>query len=895
MNPTPPDNELATGLADLTETLTASLTTRSEDLVGRRFGRFRLLRELGQGGMGRVYLAEQSGPVTRLVAIKLLTGRRLDSEARHRFDIERAILARMRHPAIARLIEAGTTSDGMPFFAMDYIDGPPLDRYLRDRHPDIDTRVSLLIEVARAVAHAHRQGLVHCDLKPGNVLVQCIDETWQPRLIDFGIARSIDAADQGELSGTPGYMSPEQATPGACVDMRTDVHALGALLFEATNAQRLRDPLEINGKPAEEIRHRIREGWRTRWPGCPPEGVAMGRFRWRELGRIVDMALADDPGSRYPSADAFADDLSRWRHGEALTAMPAQRGYRIRCWLRRHRAVAALSMVLLLAVVTGWWSTLTALQRMREQRDEVVRRERALAQTVHYQRELLEGIDLRRFASQLVVGLVEKQARSDVETGRNDATLLGRQLQALAPVDVARSLLGSQWLDPAASLLDGGDADPKVLADMHLLLARINRRLSRLEEATIEIGRAREAYGQVADAESMMAADLEAARIVQSQGNASDALARLESVLTDIRARLHELSPLRLEAEEAYGTALVNQGRYADALAVFGPIISAGREAGRNDAAFRGLVALEERTRLYAAGLCDTDLLARLQQTRDEWEGLDDPGARAGSHYNLGSCLFWRGEYRAALAEFERSVSLFRQFGGDYHPLLASLRSMRNLSALGAGDLGGLEPALSLAVADAIRSSGAGSVAALTARQTLAELWSRQGRAEQALGAYRQLLRDGERLAQANPSLLNSWRTFYGQALRRAGRVEEARTVLAAAERECARLQGSDQADCLSLQIDLLNLPRNTGTKAPDTIADLCARVDSIATSDALLRSRCTALWLKTLASSGAPSTKVDALRSKRLGWLDVSRLNRYGDEDAAELSPWVAARHVER
>lgn len=888
MIPAPANENFATELLDLTESLAREPEASADTFVGRRFGRFRLLRELGRGGMGRVFLAEQSGPVTRRVAIKLLTSRRLDAEARHLFDVERAVLARMQHPAIARLIEADTTADGMPFFAMDYVDGPPLDRYLRDQAPTLDERVSMLVEVANTVAHAHRQGLAHCDLKPSNVLVQSIDGRWQPRLIDFGIARSVDMADNGEEAGTPAYMSPEQATPGASVDIRADVHALGALLLEAATGQRLRDPLDLSGQPSTLVRQRIREGWRAPWPSLPPKALHVSRFRWRELGCIVDKALAHDPEARYPGADAFAADLVRWQQSRALIAMPSGLGYHLYCWVRRHRAIAALSLGLLLAVIVGSVTTLNALHEARQQRDEVIRREQALAETVRYQRALLEGIDLRRFASQLVGGLVEKQARLDAETGDNAALALGQQLQKLAPVDVARTLLGSQWLDPAASLLDGGDADPGVLADMRLLLARINRRFSRLDEAATEVEAARKAYRNSGNAEGELAADLESARIVQSRGNAVDALTQLESVLATIRERLPEMSPLRMEAEEAYGTALVNQGRYADALVAFQLVISLGIESGRNDSQFRGLVSLEERTQLYAAGQCDGDLLSRMQRRSDDWAGLDDPSAQAGAHYNLGSCHYWRGEYRAALSEFEQSVALYRQFGGDYHPLLPSLRSMRNLSALGAGKLEGLEPALSQAAADAKRSSGSDSVAALVARQALAELWSRQGSHEQALAAYRHLLQDAADLKQANPALVIVWQIFNGQALRRAGKLSEARAALANAAAACEKLQGENHMDCLSARVDELDLHQREAPVPVASAAALCARIDAVAMPDALLRSRCSALWLATLEADGAGPERIEALRVERLGWLDAAQLDQYAEEDAAVLRAWV-------
>ncbi len=881
----------ATDLLDLSEGLRiADASGERRDFSGQRFGRYRILRLLGQGGMGQVYLAEQSAPVKRRVAIKLASGTRLESAARGLFELERQALARMAHPGIAQLFDAGTTADGTPFFAMEYVDGATLDAFVAEHNPSLDTRLELFDGICRAVEHAHRRSLLHCDLKPSNVLISELDQAWQPRLIDFGVARSLERADGSERVGTPAYMSPEQATAGAELDTRSDVFALGAVLFELAASRRFRNADDFKELSAEQVRARIRDTAAPDWPTQAPRTKRISRQRWFELGCIVARATQRDPEQRYGSAAELADDLQRWRKRRAVLAMADSRWYRVRCVLRRHRLAFALGAAVLASLGIGLLMTQQALGIAEQQRDLATARQAELEKSVAFQRDLLTRFDLRRFSARLVALLAEKQNRHDVENSKAVAgDALAEQLLALAPVDAVRDLLGEQWLDPAAELLDGHDSTYN--AQMRLLLAQINRRFSRLDQAAALLDQAQAESEKSGDADAVLAARFEAARVVQDRGESSSAYRALENVVADIRQRLPEDAALRMQAEESWGTALVNRGRYSEALQAFAVPIRIGRKQERDDSPFLGLQSLEQRTQLYAAGLCDDTLLQQMRATRDAWHGLTDPSARAGSHYNLGSCQFWRGEYRAALPEFTLAVEQFRQFGGDYHPRLAGLRSMQHLAALGAGVLDGLEAPLTQAVSDAERASGVDSVVALMARQALYELWSRQGRHASALPAYAALIKTARRRAEANPALINSWLASQGYAQQRAGELVAAQQTLDAALALCIKLQGNEHADCLGLEIDVLRLRRLLATQSPQSMADsaaaLCVRVDAKTEPEALLRSRCTALWLDGLDALDGDES-IAALREQRLGWMGQSRLAAYGDEDQAALRRWV-------
>lgn len=249
-------------------------------------GRYRTEALLGEGGMGQVFRASQLEPVRRTVALKLLRGRRFDARQRAWFEIECQTLAQMQHPAIARIFDAGTTADGVPFFAMEFIEGQPLTRACADAGLGLAARLALMARICDGVQHAHQKGIVHRDLKPANILVTRVDGTLQPRIIDFGIATAASRAGAGESrpverAGTPDYMSPEQfAGDPAAIDTRSDVYSLGVVLYElivgdrsglASASQAAADPAATTLQPPS-----------VRLRAAPPGGIG-GRLGGRRL------------------------------------------------------------------------------------------------------------------------------------------------------------------------------------------------------------------------------------------------------------------------------------------------------------------------------------------------------------------------------------------------------------------------------------------------------------------------------------------------------------------------------------------------------------------------------------------------------------------------------------
>ena len=341
--------------------------------IGKQIGSYRICERIGSGGMGAVYRAEPVSGVTRqAVALKLIK-RGMDSEdVQRRFLRERTILAGLDHPHIARLLDGGMHEDGRSWFAMELVEGRSLFEYCDDKFLPLDARLALFEQVCSAVDYAHRNLVIHRDLKPGNVLVTS-DGT--AKLLDFGIAKLLDDETEAVTRSkvavlTPGYAAPEQYSHGA-ITTQTDVYLLGLMLAELLGGQRI--PLG----PARDIEsYRIDSPFASK--GGSDDARLVGAARRRglsvsglaralrgDLDRITRRALASDPGRRYASVAALADDLNRYRRGLPVLAMDDTLGYRLGKFVRRHRTGVAAGFVVLLAVVAGLGLSMREAHRLR--------------------------------------------------------------------------------------------------------------------------------------------------------------------------------------------------------------------------------------------------------------------------------------------------------------------------------------------------------------------------------------------------------------------------------------------------------------------------------------------------------------------------------------------------
>jgi predicted Ser/Thr protein kinase len=369
-----------------------------------RIGAYRILKPLGFGGMGVVYLAEQDSP-RRQVALKLL---RLDTASPaqvERFEQEAELLGRLVHPGIARVYEAGwtgTETGRRPFFAMEFVEGLPLTEYANERALELGARLKLVSQVAEAVHYAHGRGVVHRDLKPTNVFV---DARGEPRVLDFGVARPLGegsrATKTGQLVGTLAYMSPEQASGRYEVTPRGDVYSLGVILYELLTG---RLPIPTEHVPLHEAVRRIREDEPI------PAGAVRRELRG-DLETILVKALAKEPERRYASAAELAEDLRLFLEHRPIRARRPTSAYVAWKLVRRHRMMAVTALALFVFAIVGQVGALVLIQRGRLVRHnafsrdvyrEMYAREKIRADIVALQVQAQRWIDLQTFSIPLI-------------------------------------------------------------------------------------------------------------------------------------------------------------------------------------------------------------------------------------------------------------------------------------------------------------------------------------------------------------------------------------------------------------------------------------------------------------------------------------------------------------
>ena len=531
------------------------------DLCGARLGEYRLRRLLARGGMGSVYEAEQRSP-RRAVALKVLNAHVPSARDRRRLQFEAEVLARLQHPGIAQVYAAGVhrvesggdPASELPYIAMELVeDARDLVAFARERRLSTPERLGLLLRVCEAVHYGHSRGVVHCDLKPGNVLV---DRRGRPRVIDFGIARLVrgelerERTRTGEVAGTLAYMSPEQleARPGA-VGVRTDVYALGLLLCELV-CGRLPYRFGRSGhRSLAEVLRAVRE--------LPPVLPTQRNPRLpRELDWIAARALEKDPRRRYSSAGALAEDLRRLRRNEPLAAGPRSRAYALSRFVRRHRVAVSAAAAVFAALVAGLAMMAAGLVRA----ERSLRSESALRRVAE-ERES-EALAARRRAEEL-------------------ASFLEGVLRAPSPRVDGRDVRVVELLDPWADRIDAAELSSDLEAAQREALGAAYRGIGlhgpseRQLRAALELRRASLGAGHLDTLRTALrlAQTLErAARLEQAEALAREARAGLARAVP-------EDHPDRLWAEALLGIVLHRRGRLAEAEPLFAAVLERSRAA----------------------------------------------------------------------------------------------------------------------------------------------------------------------------------------------------------------------------------------------------------------------------------------------------------------------------
>ncbi|HEX8274400.1 MAG TPA: serine/threonine-protein kinase [Longimicrobiaceae bacterium] len=773
------------------------IRSRRETLA--RVGPYRLVREIGRGGMGSVFLAERDDEQFRQeVAVKLVPPEVDSEEVVRRFRAERQILASLRHPGIARLLDGGVAEDGRPYLVMEYVDGEPIDAYCDRRSLPLDERLRLFCTVARAVHHAHRNLVVHRDLKPSNVLVSRDGEA---RLLDFGIAKLLDPGSAphtvpvtrtGDRLMTPQYAAPEQVR-GEPITTATDVYGLGLLLYELLSGRR---PYELWGRPPAEAERLVcdleppRPSAAALLPSGAPGGAAPAdaarargltpdRLRRRlagDLDRIAMTALRKEPERRYPSAEQMAEDVERYLAGRPVRARGDSPAYRVRKFAGRHRWGVAVSAAFV-ALLVGYAGTVTVQVRMvrRALEQKALEAEKA-EQVTAFTLGLFEAGDPSRAAgdSLTVRELLRRgEERAERLHGRPAAQaqmldVMGRVHQQLGEYDRAQPLL-----ERALALRE----------------VALGERSEAVAEGRLHLGELLVQRGRYDRAEPLYRSALALQR--ELLGEPHPAVART----------LAALGMLRQDRGDYPGAERLAREALAMRTALYGPDHPEVAES---------LNALAYLLQLQGRSAQAEPLFRRVLETRRRLFGDAHPEV-AEARSRLGLFLAQQGRDAEAEPLYREALAARRRALGDEHPDVST-----NLGLLGAlerrrGRLAEAESLYHEAIELGRRSLGPGHPELAHTLNGLALVFRDQGRLAEADSLYRRVLAIRRRaLGEEHPAIAVTLSQL-GGVLRERGDDAGAEPLLLSSFRMRRRLLGDSHPHTAESARLLVSLYEETG------------------------------------------------------------------------------------
>lgn len=822
---------------------------------GAWIGPFRIIKKIGEGGFGSVFEAEQEQPVRRTVALKIIKLGMDTREVIARFDAERQALAMMDHPHIARVFDAGATESGRPYFAMELVHGEPISAYCIRHALSLPQRLALFEQVCAAVQHAHGKGVIHRDLKPNNVLVSTEDGQPFTKVIDFGIAKATTGrlTDQTLMTevelmmGTPLYMSPEQAAGSADIDTRTDIYALGVILYELLTDSTPIDSSTLRGARLAEIQRIISEveplrpSARLTRPGTLQLGEttrSSSEVRKRaaalrgELDWIVMKAIDKNRTRRYETASAFAADIRSYLDGEPVQAAPPSALYRLRKTIARNRALVAATAAVLIALLIGAagfaWQAKLATTRADELYQVTLFQANMLSQVDATSAGLLLSDDVQ---SQLAAALEKTPgSQSEHATRREQFT---NQWQLVNATDAARNLIDSTILKPAAAAIgDRFENQPFVAAALRQVLASRYAELGLYDAAlplqTSALETRMKLLGE--DNRETTASMNSMCVLLGDRGELTEAEAICRRALASRRRVLGPDHPSTLESLNNLGILLGDTGAYDEAEAVLRESLMRHRNTLGNDdpntidamnnlsnlLTTRG--KLEEAEELLrkavdlsrrvsgessSAYLIEINNLGAVLYKQDKLaeaepyfrEALQKSRKLLGDAHpdtllsisNLGMLLQNEGKLDAAENLNREALEKMQRVLGQDHPSTLTVASNLSMLLMDQGKLGDAEPLLREVLDTSRRVSGEDHPDTLFAISNLAVLLHKRGDVVQAERYLREGLERSQRtLGDADP-LTRNFNQKLGYLLTRLGKPDEAAAYLQATQEQAER------------------------------------------------------------------------------------------------------------
>jgi eukaryotic-like serine/threonine-protein kinase len=698
--------------------------------------------------MGEVWLAEQKYPVRRRVALKLIKQGMNTHEIVARFESERQALALMDHPAIAKVFEAGSTPEGLPYFVMEYIAGVPVTDYCDKHRFTMHDRLELFMQVCEGVQHAHQKAIIHRDLKPSNILITQVDGRPVPKIIDFGVAKATSQrltaetmfTRVGALIGTPEYMSPEQADSGGeDIDTRTDVYSLGVVLYELLVGVLPLDLTEIRNLAFHEVLRRIREDDAPR-PSTKlrssaahssitarnrrTEAADLGKQLKGDLDSIALKALEKERSRRYDSASDFAADIHRYLQNQPVKAVPPSVAYRSRKFIRRHRWGVAASAILALAVVALIVSLIVKSVRIARERDRANREAQEAERVSDFLVQAFKVSDPDQARGNKITAreILDSGARRIDTELANQPSLQARLMFTMGNVYEGLGLYGpaKQLCEKAIRLQQTvlGPDNRETLASQHLL------------------ARTLEYQAKYAEAEKLYL----------------ETVQRQERVLgpTNIQT---------LRTKNSLGMLYAEQGRYADAEKLLTKVAEeltrvSGRDSPETLNALHSLAIANDGEHQYAK---EAALWEELYKVRSQKLGPDHPDTIA-SMQNLAYVYYRQGKNADAEKLQRRGLEIgLRVLGSDHPSVLLALGNLAN-TLLQEGKAGEAEPLQREALEGRRRMMGPNHPETQFAIANLANILAAEKRYPEAERLYREALQgEIKALGDKHPEIANAW------------------------------------------------------------------------------------------------------------------------------------------